>query len=194
MYDHIERLLLDLVAYRRAVDHVISSAATPPGHWQQCFVEISICTSQLYLDYLLVTKASPHHDSLSVSVDEVGLVSIDVFREKHLREELKNKIESSSSWKHFKADNALSTLAGLRNIQDYVDRFTLHLPEIYEETFRAEIYANTLLRTQSVYALSRLLVALQHLGRNHIGFVLQALEWASDEGSWEEVSVASDAF
>ncbi|MFZ0662947.1 MAG: hypothetical protein WAM66_09670 [Acidobacteriaceae bacterium] len=35
-------------------------------------------------------------------------------------------------------------------------------------------------------ALVDLMVGLQHLGRNHTLFLLPALEWATDEDSWEQ--------
>ena len=190
MYEQLERLPLDLAAYRAAVDQLVSSALMTPRGWQQLFLEISICASQLYLDYLLVAKALPEIDSVSLAVKGIDHVPVDALREKRLREKLKHELESSPSWNHFKAENPFSELTGLRSLQDYTEKFTLHLPEIYEETFRAEVYTKAFLRTHSASTLSQLAVALQHLSRNHIGFVLQALEWASDEGSWEEASFA----
>jgi hypothetical protein len=190
MSDQLEKLQLDLVSYRAAVDQIFSSPLTTPRDWQRRFLEISICASQLYLDYLLVTKAFPELDSVSSAVDGIDHVLADALREKRLREKLKHELESSPSWNHFKPENSFSEFTGLRSVQDYTERLTLDLPEIYEETFRAEIYTKAFLRTHSASALSRLVVALQHLGRNHISFVLQALEWASDEGSWEELLAA----
>jgi hypothetical protein len=192
MYEQLERLQLDLAAYRGAVDQVVSSALTAPSDFQQCFLEISICASQLYLDYLLVTKTFQELDAVSSAVGDMNHVRADALREKRLREKLKHKLESSPSWNHFRAENPFSEITGLRSVQDYTERFTLHLPEIYEETFRAEIYIKEFLANHSASALSQMFVALQHLGRNHISFVLQALEWAADDGSWEESLVVSN--
>jgi hypothetical protein len=193
MFDQLEKLQLDLVHYREAVDQVFSPIVTTPNDWQQRLLEISICASQLYLDYLLVTKTFPELDGVSSADGGIEQVPADALREKRLREKLKHKLESSPSWSHFRPENAFSELTGLRTVRDYTERFTLHLPEIYEETFRAEICTKEFLTNQSASALARLVVALQHLGRNHIGFVLQALEWAADEGSWDEVLIPATA-
>jgi hypothetical protein len=66
-----------------------------------------------------------------------------------------------------------------------MDSFALHLPEIYEASFRVESYARAFQKSQSSTALASLGVGLQHLGRNHISFVRFALEWAADESSWK---------
>ncbi len=193
MFDQLETLQMDLVHYREAVDQIFSPTLTTPSDWQQSLLEISIYSSRLYLDYLLVRKTFPELDGVSSAVDGIGHVPADALREKRLREKLKHKLESSPSWSHFRPENPFSELTGLRTVRDYTDRFTLHLPEIYEETFRAEICTREFLTNQSAAALARLGVALQHLGRNHIGFVLQALEWAADEGSWGEALIPATA-
>ena len=116
-----------------------------------------------------------------------GLVRVDTLREKTLREKLHKELESSPCWsRHFKPENSFSELTGLRSRRDYTDKLTLHLPEIYEESFRVEACTKDFLASHDGSALAQLVVGLQHLGRNHISFVLQALEWAADEDSWEE--------
>lgn len=186
MNNQLEKLQLDLVSYREAVDKIFSSALTKPTDWQQCFREILICASQLYLDYLLVMKNLPAMEAVSAEGDG-GRVRVDTLREKTLREKLQQRLESSASWvHHFKPENSFSELTGLRSRRDYTDKFTLHLPEIYEESFRVEACTKDFMATHDGSALAQLVVGLQHLGRNHISFVLQALEWAADEDSWEE--------
>ena len=188
MNNQLEKLQLDLVSYREAVDNVFSLAIAKPLDWQQCFREILICASQLYLDYLLVIKNLPAMEAVS-SNDVSGLIRTDTLREKTLREELQQKLESSTCWTHdFKPENSFSEWTGLRSRRDYTDKLTLHLPEIYEESFRVEACTKDFLASHDGSALAQLVVGLQHLGRNHIGFVLQALEWAADEGSWVESS------
>ena len=184
----LEKLQLDLVSYRAAVDKVFSLAIAKPADWQQGLREILICASQLYLDYLLVIKNLPAMEAIS-SNDDSGLIRADTLREKILREKLQQTLESSTCWNHdFKPENSFSELTGLWSRRDYTDKLTLHLPEIYEESFRVEACTKDFLASHDGSALAQLVVGLQHLGRNHIGFVLQALEWAADEDSWVESS------
>ena len=185
MNNQLEKLQRDLVSYREAVENVFSSALAKPTEWQQCFREILICASQLYLDYLLVMKNLPAMEAVS-SKDDSDRVRVDTVREKILREKLQQRLESSTCWSHhFKPENSFSELTGLRSLRDYADKLTLHLPEIYEESFRVEACTKDFLASHDGSALAQLVVGLQHLGRNHISFALQALEWAADEDSWD---------
>jgi hypothetical protein len=193
MLDQLEKLQSDLVSYREAVDQIVSSTLTTPRDWQQRLLEVLVCASQLYLDYLLVVRNLSALEAVASKGGGSDRVRADALRERTLREKLKHELESSPSWNHFWPENPFSELTGLRSLQDYTDKFTLHLPEIYEETFRAEACTKDFLTNRHASALAQLVVALQHLGRNHIGFVLQALEWASDEGSWEESLVTPKA-
>jgi hypothetical protein len=186
MDNRLERLQLDLVNYRKAVDRTFSSPFTSARDWQQHFLEILICTSQLYLDYLLVTRSLPDLQILSSKDDRSEHIRGNLLREKELRERLKQGLESSPYWIHFEPGNPFSELTGLRRLQDYIDKFALHLPEIYEETFRVEACTKNFLSGHKDSALTQLVVGLQHLGRNHISFVQQALEWAADEDSWRD--------
>jgi hypothetical protein len=141
---------------------------------------------QLYLDYLLVMKNLPAMENVS-SKGGSGRVRVDALREKNLREKLQQELASSSCWNHhFNPENSFSELTGLRSRRDYTDRLTLHLPEIYEESFRVEACAKDFLVSHDGSTLAQLVAGLQHLGRNHISFVLQGLEWVADEDSWEE--------
>ena len=186
MYSQLEKLQLDLVGYREAVDRIFSVTSTTPADWRQRFFEILICTSQLYLDYLLVVRDLPALEAISSKSGSSSHVRVDTIREKNLRGKLTQELESSPCWSHFKPDNPFSEFTGLRNLHDYIGKFTLHLPEIYEETFRVEICSKDFLASHDSSVLAQLTVGLQHLGRNHISFVLQALEWAADEDSWED--------
>src|SRR5215471_6966626 len=108
MNNQLEKLQLDLVSYREAVDKIFSPALTKPTDWQQCFREILICASQLYLDYLLVMKNLPAMEAIS-SKGSADLIRVDTFREKTLREKLQKELESSTCWSHdFKPENPFS--------------------------------------------------------------------------------------
>lgn len=193
MFDQLEKLQVDLGGYREAVDQIFSPALTTSKGWQACISEILIWTAQLYLDYLLIMKNLPAIEAV-LSKGDGGRVRVDTLREKTLREKLQQRLESSTCWsRHFKPENSFSELTGLRSRRDYTDRLTLHLPEIYEESFRVEACTKNFLTSHDGSALAQLVVGLQHLGRNHISFVLQALEWVADEDSWEESLAAPKA-
>lgn len=65
MNNQLEKLQLDLASYREAVANIFSSGLASPAKWQQCFREIVIRASQLYLDYLLVMKSLPAMEAVS---------------------------------------------------------------------------------------------------------------------------------
>jgi hypothetical protein len=112
------------------------------------------------------------------------LRGIDSKREIEFRAKLKIRLESPAIWAWFEPDNPFSEMSGLRTLQDYKSSLTLHLPEIYGETFRVESCAKDFMKSASSSTLTELGVGLNHLARNHIGFVLHALEGVTDESSW----------
>jgi hypothetical protein len=186
MYSQVEKLPSDLASYRKTIDQIFSATFTSPRDWQRYFFEVLICVSQLYLDYLVVMKESPTFETISSEAFRLDIVRADISRETTFREKFRAQLESSPHWTHFKGENAFSKLTGLQTLQDYIDTFALHLPEIYEESFRVEYLSTTFLTSQNDAPLAQLIVGLQHMGRNHISFVQQALEWAADEYSWDE--------
>jgi len=194
MYNELEKLQMDLVRYREAVDHVFTSTLATPRDWQKWLLKISISASQLYVDYLLVVEHMPELEAVASKRGAVDLVQSNNLREQSVRERLRQKLETSPCWTMFRPENPFSELTGLRSLQDYTDKLTLHLPEIYEETFGVEVCVKSFLANHNSSALAQTFIGLQHLGRNHIAFVLQALEWAADEGSWEESLSIPKAF
>lgn len=70
-------------------------------------------------------------------------------------------------------------------LDDYLNSIELHLPEIYGETIRIEAQGIEFLRSNDSGSLADVLVGLEHTGRNHISFVLRALDWLVDEISWD---------
>ena len=187
MSSELEKLQLHASSYREAVDRIFSPALKEPADWQESLRKILICASQLYLDYLLITEDLPAMEAVSSGKNSSIHLSVNIFREKKLREELQQRLESSDCWNHrFKPENAFSDWTGLRCTRDYTERLVTHLPEIYGESFRVEACAKEFLASHRDRVLADLVVGLQHLGRNHISFVLQTLEWAADDLSWED--------
>ena len=147
------------------------------------FFKLLVCVSRLYLDYLLLVGelSKLHAQRGSTS----NLIHADVAKEGLLRDHFTERLQSLPCWAHFHPKIPFSELTGLRTLADYMNSFTLHLPEIYEETLQAEQYAKRLL-ADSGDSGDYLTVSLEHLGRNHISFVLQALQWAADENTWRD--------
>jgi|SRR5579872_6078009 len=178
---NLETLSADLRAYRKAMDRVFSKPPSKPRDCRKYFFELLVSVSRLYLDYLLlVTELSKVHARKGTTSN---LIRTDVAREGLLRRRFKKRLKSLRCWTHFRPENSFSEVTALRTLTDYMDSFALHLPEIYEETLQAEQYAQRIL-TDSGDSGAYLTVSLEHLGRNHISFVLQALQWVSDEISW----------
>lgn len=185
MLTQLEKLQQSLAGFRKVVDQCFSSSLVTPSDWQALMLEILIGTSTLYLDYLLTVKALPELESIATRRAHFDLVPADLARERKLRTELREKFSSTESWPGFVPQNAFSELTGLHTLQDYSNRLSLHLSEAYEESFRIETCAEEFLRSHTSSALAQLSVGLRHLGQNHISFVLQALEFAADPGSWD---------
>lgn len=185
MRDRLVELNVNLVRFRKAVEILLSHNLTTPQNWQSCFSEISISTALLYADYVVIVAAIRNAEPMT-SGEFIGEnVQTDHVHELRLREELKQRLEAPSSWPGFAPRNPFSKVTGLLTLNDYASSLILHLPEIYEETFRVEAYLRDFLTAGSGDALTRLLVTLQHLGKNHALFLLQPLEWAGDEDCWD---------
>lgn len=183
--DQLRKLVSNLASYREAVDRLLSPDVPDGRKWREQLFDILISVAQLYLDYLLLIRELPAIEAASkASVQEV--LRANTGREARLRKRLKDRLESVPHWNHFDPQNAFSELTGLRTRQDYINRFVLHLPEIYEESLRVEDRTKAFLTDLGHSSLMELAVGMEHIGRNHISFVLQALEWAVDDGSWDE--------
>jgi hypothetical protein len=186
MNKDLEKLQQDLLSYRTAVEKIFYSTHATSSEWRRYFIEILTCALHLYLDYAFVVKSPFSREGLSVEAGGSGTFRLDNKAEKTLREKLQQELDASPCWnRQFIPENSFSKLIGLQSRKDYIDKFTLHLPEIYGESFRVEAYIKECLTGQKKSAFAQLFIGLQHLARNHISFVLQALEWAADEDSWE---------
>ena len=185
MFEQLQNSIPHLVHYRETLDRIFSKPPKSPNELQRYFFDLLVCTSQLYLDYLFVLKDSSSYETKRTRVRSQKLPKADIHREKDLRERFQLALASSPHWKYFAPEeNAFSDEIGLRTLDDYLHSFSLHLPEIYEETFRIESFIKIFLENRSDDALVGLLVGLQHMGRNHISFVQQTLECAAEDISW----------
>jgi hypothetical protein len=184
VYEQLDELVPNLVRFRETTDRIFSKPPKNPAELRRYFFDMLVCTSQLYLDYLFVLKDSPSYEANRTEAHGQKLIGANNQREIELRKRFQRALASSPHWKHFVPENPFSDETGLRTLDDYLHRFSHHLPEIYEETFRIESYIKIFLENRSEEALAGLLVGLLHMGRHHISFVQQALEWAADDISW----------
>jgi hypothetical protein len=186
MYGHFDKLTLDLASYRTIMDRAFSRTLSRPRDCRKYFLELLVSTSQLYLDYVAMLANLSKLEKLSSTAFRAEPIESNINRDNLLRQRFRKRVESLPCWPLFEPENAFSKFTGLRTLKDYFDSFSLHLPEIYEETFRAEGYARIFRKRQSASALTGLVVSLQHMGRHHISYARFALEWAADECSWGE--------
>jgi hypothetical protein len=161
MKDQFTKLLTGLLGYRDAVDQIFSLQLAEPESWRLAFLNILICTSQLYLDYLIVMRDSAVFESLSSANSREDFPGIDIKRERALREQLQEHLELRLPWIRFSAGDGLSELSGLKAPQDYINSLGLHLPEIYEETFRVESCLTRLIAKPTDSGFACLIVGLQ---------------------------------
>lgn len=181
MQELLNKIISDTSDYRESVDKIFSTTTL-----HGCFSEILMRTSELYLDYRLFIKYLPDLEAASIDGDDHDVFHTNRGREREFRQRLTKGLELSHQWTLFKPIVALSSLIGLRTQQDYLNNFRLHLPEIYEETFRVEECVTAFSASRQSSVLAALTISFQHMGRNHILFLMPALEWAADEDSWEE--------
>ncbi len=179
-----EKLALDLATYRATMERIFSWKLSRPRDCRKYFLELLLSASQLYLDYLWVLNTMPKLEKVARAIPGTELLESDIRREALLRQRFRERLESLPCWACFEPENAFAEYTGLWTLEDYINSFALHLPEIHEETFRVEKAAKIFGENQDNSALPDLTVGLQHPGRNHISFVHFALEWAADEGSW----------
>jgi len=196
--NELQALIHDLKAYRAVMDRIFSRSLARPRDCRKYFLNLLICVTRLYLDYLTLSKelsrtAVPRKTNSSRQRDSGGFDAGRFMRsrehalsEARVRWRFKDRLNSLQCWEYFQPEMPFSELTGLRTRSDYFDSFTLHLPEIYEETIRAEKLAGDLLAALDRRRIAQLIVSLQHFGQNHIIFVLPSLQCAADEMTWRD--------
>jgi len=183
----LHNLVASTTAYRATVDRLFSEPMSDPEAARKYFFELLISVTQLYLAYLLVARDRDEIDSASAAgTHRTERIRSDIQREMSLRKRLEERLEALPCWSYFDPGDDFAEETGLRTLKDYVDSFSLHLPEIYEETLRVEYYARSLLEGDNGSVLVDLIVGLEHLGRHHISFVHFALERAAFWIHWRE--------
>jgi hypothetical protein len=183
-YCDLVELKLHLAQYRDSLDAILASNISEPKEWRVALLNILVYVSRLYLDYSLFQKDIPRLWHLASKRAKRNVPRCDIQREQLLRSRIEEQLESSSCWIYFKLGGVASLFPNLQTLRDYTNSFALHLPEIYEETIRLDACATSFMETHDKRALADMVVGMQHMARNHISFVLPALELAADEDHW----------
>ena len=182
----LRQLLSSLPAFRTAVDALVSENHGSADEWRRSFHGVLLAATELYLGYLLVQKNEAALWKTARGRPAANARWGDIQRETALQHKITDRLESALPWKLFRTTNQFSRWTGLWDRRDYVERLALHLAEVYEQTIGTEKRVTDFLADRSPRAFADISVGLEHLGRNHISFVLQALQWAADESSWME--------
>ena len=182
MSNQLEQLPLVISNYRESVNMIFTTSPTP-SELRSRFYDVLICTSRLYLDYLLITRQL---ETAEMVPSEYVSIPANLQRERIHREQLRAQLESWPNWKYFHPQKGFPEQTDLQTLADYINCLALHLSEIYEESFRVKQCAKEFLLNQNDSAGGQLIVGLEHMGRHHISFVQQALEWVSADSMWDD--------
>lgn len=182
VFAHLEA---DCQRYRFAIDRLLDANHVQSDSMRGHFLEVRVTSSQLYLDYATLYRDLPQIKTTCSKHSADRQQSRAMERERDLRTQFKTRLRPSQIWTHFRPNNSFSEMNRLTCLDDYLNSIELHLPEIYGETIRIEAQGIEFLRSNDSGSLADVLVGLEHTGRNHISFVLRALDWLVDEISWD---------
>lgn len=188
-WNSIQRLPMDTLRFRESINSLLSDIWTEPLMFCDHLYEVWLAVSRLYLDQVEIHKCTI--DDLEAGMGVSGLLAtanrVDELAatESQVRVRLRTYLEQLTIWDCYDAKNAIPISRGLKSKEDYIGVLALHLPEVYAETIRLEHCAHKLLADPSKEALSQAIVSAEHLGKNHISYVLPALEWLTDCDAWQ---------
>lgn len=198
-WNYLEQMVQDCKSYRVAIDRLFSWKLARPRDCRRYFGGLLTTMSRLYLDSLIVKKEIP---ALRAFCHPIGpgaaprdvwgaqrfaeIASKQVLTEKVLRQRLNERLASRLCWSFFEPRVPFAESIRLETLQDYLDSFGLHLPEIYSGTLQVESYVRSFRKKPDTGTLVDLELGLTHMSRNHISFVHFAIEWVSDEATWTD--------
>jgi|GEM_PF-3007310 len=179
----------NLSTYRRSLENLITCEASDVDAFREAIYAVWNSVARLYLDCVEITRWNTEGLSTQEAcggeiIASAGNGRSIVEEERVMRIKLRSYLESSPIMKQFDANSSLAAMRGLRSHVDYVQSLVLHLPEIYSESIRLQTYLNNLSIQPSMDDLCAVDTCVNHMGKNHISFVLPALEWLYEESSW----------
>lgn len=176
------QLVLHTQDFRRVADQLFTLDVTSCDAIRSHFLKLLLSTSQLYMDCIQFTVELPSLYANSFGGACKHIAESQLQRERDYRERYRRIVESLP-WQHFRR-HEMYTLLGLNSAEKYQTNLSLHIPEMYEESFRVETYAGRLSRSTPKSSLSELEVNFSHLADNHAVFALPALKGMSEDVCW----------
>ena len=174
----MEQIVIHAAAYRANFAELSNAFSKDLSPRVELF-ELLISTSQLYLDCLLFLRDLSALNENTTDAD-VPEHDSNISREIELRRQFRSVLQNSKSWGYLDIKHPMSS-DDLQTREDYIDNYSLHLPEIHEETYTIERYARDFLSTRSQTSLVDLDIGLRHLAFNHVLFVQPALQRLSSD-------------
>jgi len=173
-------------AFRNALEHIFVHQPTTSGECRNYFGTILLYASQLYADYVSLSSDLARLDLAQDGTQSISDGEAGALHEGSLRERYTAFLRAIPCWDRLSPNAPFAAITGLRSAADYIEPLALHLPEVYEESIRTEGWAGDITSRATAATVASLLVGLEHMGRNHVLFVLPALQFAADETSWVE--------
>ena len=144
MTDALVKLRSWLLTYRQSLDEIFSAPPSTRSDCREYFSNLLLCLAQLYALSLMIARDLSETEIPGVRSEGLP-ISGNAGREHSLRIAFGARLASLRCWRYFDPEPVLPVRADLHVLEDYLNDFTLHLPEIHEETFRLEDYMNILL-------------------------------------------------
>ena len=117
MSNQLEQLPLDISNYRESVNMIFTTSPTP-SELRSRFYDVLICTSRLYLDYLLISRQL---ENTEMAPSEYVSIPANLQRERIHREQLRAQLESWPNWKYFHPQKGFPEQTDLQTLADYIN-------------------------------------------------------------------------
>jgi len=177
MSDHLRE-------YRASADVLFERKITTEDEAREYFFHLLLCATRVYLDFLLVLDALPVLYATAGRKTKTESVQSDVTREMAYRRRYTTSLSELPFYKFKPSGLAELTFKWVH--EDYFNSLCLHVPEIYEETFRLETYLASFQTGARQTELTKLEIAFRHVAENHCTFLLTVLQDLVIEGNWWE--------
>ncbi len=175
----------DLQQYRRVADKAFSRRLATPKSCRRYFFDLLIAATTVYQDFLLTMAVLPGLYRQSDRKAESQQFTSSNSREAAYRQRYTTALHTIPF-----VDFTPSGLAKLSfgwEREDYTQALGLHVPEIYEETFRLELRLGRLAAGLTRRDLTHLEVEFCHLAENHCTFLLPVLQDLAVARNWKDL-------
>jgi hypothetical protein len=168
----------DLLHYRRTLSRLFEMKSFGPRICSRYFERLLLSSSRIYLDFLIVRPFASEVNDSQVEREFSSKKRIAI--ETSVRDKFERRIPRLP-WSKFDVEDEFVETTRLRNADDYRHQLSLHLPEIFVETFRTQALCRQAGKTGRFSV--PLIVSLEHAAY-HSSHVRFALERLSVEDRW----------